>query len=395
MKKLTGHIPVLDGIRGLAILLVLVAHFNGEAILKEYFPLVGPLATKLALTGLMGVDLFFILSGFLITGILLKTKDSERYFLNFYARRVLRIFPLYYGVLLIVFWVLPAFIKLDVAAHYLYTHQWWLWTYLSNFPGHPNWDSSNLFHLGHFWSLAVEEHFYLIWPFVVYSFPSSQLKRICLSWAAFSIVAGLVSCFSAGLISHSLRWPTICFSGGLTLGAYGALVANETSGLAQYAVAAKKWAYLAGLAFVGLGMVPRRIEPELINIMLHYVSWTFFSAIVILVLTSERTSYFTRFFSHPVMIFFGKLSYGLYVYHGLLRPVFEQWFDRRNLIDLAGSPLLGIMLYFLLSIGTSILISWLSWHLIESQFLKLKKYFEKTRCQSRVQAVSFIARETE
>src|SRR6185369_10595810 len=198
MKKLDGHIPVLDGIRGLAILLVLVAHFNGEAILKEYYPLVGPIATKLALTGLMGVDLFFILSGFLITGILLKTKNSEHYFLNFYARRVLRIFPLYYGVLLFVFWVLPNIIKLDVAAKYITSQQWWLWTYLNNFPGHPSLDSSKIYQLGHFWSLAVEEHFYLVWPLMVYSFSAHRLKKICLSWTAFSIVAGVVSCFTEG-----------------------------------------------------------------------------------------------------------------------------------------------------------------------------------------------------
>lgn len=390
MKKLSGHIPVLDGIRGLAILLVLVAHFNDEAIFKEYFPLIGPVATKLALTGLMGVDLFFILSGFLITGILLKTKDSERYFLNFYARRVLRIFPLYYCVLLVIFWVLPACIKLDAAAQYLNSHQWWLWTYLSNFPGHPSWDSSENYHLGHFWSLAVEEHFYLVWPFIVYSFPVRQLKKICLSWTVFSVVAGLASCFADGWVSHLLRWSTICFSGGLTLGSYGALIAIETTGLDKFVSAAKKLTCFAGLTFVGLGMVPRRIEPELITLLLHYVSWALFSAIIILVLTSELTSYRTRFFSHSIMTTFGKLSYGLYVYHYLMHPTIEQYFDRQYLIELVRSPLLGIMLYFLISIGISLVITWLSWHLLEKQFLKLKRYFEKTSDARRVQAISSV-----
>lgn len=375
---------------------MLIAHFSEEAILKEYFPLAGPLVTKLVYNGVMGVDLFFILSGFLITGILLKTKDSERYFLNFYARRVLRIFPLYYGVLLLIFWVLPAFIKLDVAAQqYTSSQQWWLWTYLSNFPGHPYWDSSRIYSLGHFWSLAVEEHFYLIWPLIVYSFSARQLKKICLSWTVFSILAGLGSCFADGWMSNSLGWTTICFSGGLTIGAYGALVAIETTGLDRFVLAAKKWVYLSGFAFLALGLVPRRVEPHLINNLRHYVSWLFFSMIIILVLTSERTSYLTRFFSHSVMIFFGKLSYGLYVYHGLLRPAFEEWFDRRNIIELVGSPLLGIMLYYVLSIGASIIISWLSWHLFESQFLKLKKHFEKTRGLSRVQAISPVAGGTE
>lgn len=395
MRKLEGHVPVLDGIRGLAILLVLIAHFNGEAILKEYFPVIGPIVTKIMLTGLMGVDLFFILSGFLITGILLKTIDSERYFYNFYARRFLRIFPLYYGVLFSIFWILPIFVKLDAPAQFLSSKQWWLWSYLTNFPGHPNLDSSEVFHLGHFWSLAVEEHFYLIWPLVVFSFPVHQLKKICLSWTAFSVFAGIASCFADGWVSHALRWSTICFSGGLTLGAYGALVSIEESGLERFALIAKKVVIYAGFLFIALAMVPRKFEPELINILTHYMSWIFFSAIVILVIVSEKNSLYAKFFSNSIMIFFGKISYGLYVYHGLLRPVFERWFDRQILVEMVGSPLFGIILYFVLSIGSSIIISWLSWHLFESQVLKFKKYFESSRVPGRRKLVPQAIGDTE
>lgn len=388
MKRLQGHIPVLDGIRGLAILMVLIAHFNGEAILKEYFPLVGPVLTKLALTGLMGVDLFFILSGFLITGILVDAKGSEGFFSNFFARRVLRIFPLYYGVLFVLFWILPTFISFDAAARDVADNQWWLWTYLSNFPSAPHWDQSEFFHLGHFWSLAVEEHFYLVWPFIVYSASSRQLKRICLAWIGISIAAGLSSYFTGGELSRFLRWSTLSLSGGLTLGAYCALVAREKIGLVKLVPFAKNMVIPFAIVFLILGMVPRSIHPNLVNLLMHYVSWVFFVSMLILVLNSSDKNIISRIFCSKPMIYLGKLSYGLYVYHGILRPVFETYFDRGLLIEMVGSPFLGIFLYFGLSIGFSFLMAWLSWHLYEKHFLKLKKFFPSSYKVSRKEAVS-------
>ncbi len=312
MKKMQGHIPVLDGIRGLAILLVMLAHFSGELVLKTHYPIIGPIVTKLMLNGLLGVDLFFILSGFLITGILLKTKDFERYFLNFYVRRLLRIFPLYYGVLFVVFWVLPLFLEFDKTTQSLSSNQWWLWLYLTNFPGHPNWDSSSIFHLGHFWSLAVEEHFYLVWPLVVFFCSTNLLKKICLSWTAFSMLAGLLSFFTDIRLFQFLHWSTISLSGSLTLGAYGALIAREEEGLEIYTVAARKWLLYFGVALLIIGFIPRSIGGELVRFIIHYVSWGGVCALIILVLTSAKGSLLEQFFTNKIMMFFGKLSYGLY-----------------------------------------------------------------------------------
>ncbi len=379
MNRPQDHVPVLDGIRGLAILLVLIAHFNGEAILKEYFPLTGPIITKLALTGLMGVDLFFVLSGFLITGILLDTKGSKRFFLNFYARRVLRIFPLYFGTLALIFLVLPALVDLDPAGYEIVDKQWWLWAYLSNFPGHPAWDESKLFALGHFWSLAVEEHFYLMWPFVVFSLSARQLKNVCLSWVAISIAAGLASSVTDGEVSRYLRWSTLCLSGSLTLGAYCALVAREKSGLATLASSARKMIIPVGCLLLLLGMLPRRIHSDLVILSMHYVSWVFFASLLIYVLTSNEESRLYRVLCSRIMILFGKLSYGLYIFHGILRPTFETYYDRGFLIDTVGSPLLGILIYFGLAIGSSFVMAWLSWQLYERHFLKLKRFFHATR----------------
>src|SRR6266568_1801981 len=94
------HIPALDGLRGLAIILVLLFHFTPES---GGHTMIGVLTRWVSRLGWCGVDLFFVLSGFLITGILFDAKGLQHYFRNFYMRRVLRIFPLYYGVLLLVF----------------------------------------------------------------------------------------------------------------------------------------------------------------------------------------------------------------------------------------------------------------------------------------------------
>src|SRR5262249_13935552 len=116
-------------------------------LMHEYDLVPSPSATDTVLdVGWIGVQLFFVLSGFLITGILLDTRERPDYFRGFFVRRVLRIFPLYYAALI------GTLIAGDTSI--------WLWTYLSNF--HPNTA------LPHFWSLAVEEQFYLVWPVVVW-----------------------------------------------------------------------------------------------------------------------------------------------------------------------------------------------------------------------------------
>jgi peptidoglycan/LPS O-acetylase OafA/YrhL len=157
MSAPRGHLPALDGLRGIAILLVLAHAFDT----------IGPRAGvarvfDLALdSGWIGVQLFFVLSGFLITGILLDTREDPHYLRGFFTRRVLRIFPLYYATLLVAFVIVP--LVADVPPDHG-DHQVWLWTYLENFAAPLGRAEPSL---PHFWSLAVEEQFYLVWPFVV------------------------------------------------------------------------------------------------------------------------------------------------------------------------------------------------------------------------------------
>ena len=167
------HIPALDGLRGLAIVLVLIRHFmpwHPTKVLAEQL-LNGFLAM-----GWVGVDIFFVLSGFLITGILVDAKQSSHYFRNFYCVLRLRIFPLYYAMVLLCTAILPA-LRIWPEGRPAGSSFWW-WTYLSNIPAafypemKPGW-------LGVFWSLAVEQHFYLVWPVVIYMCSKKSATRVC------------------------------------------------------------------------------------------------------------------------------------------------------------------------------------------------------------------------
>src|SRR5262249_32690328 len=169
-KSLRNHIPGLDGVRGLAILVVLI---HNVGYFEEPTDSLAIKIIRLGIgSGWIGVQLFFVLSGFLITGILLDTKLDAHYFRSFYVRRVLRIFPLYYLTLIVAFLALPHLMDLGDWPEQARRYEIWHWSYLTNWFG-------SVPGLSHFWSLAVEEQFYLIWPFVVFSLSTDRLMRTC------------------------------------------------------------------------------------------------------------------------------------------------------------------------------------------------------------------------
>ncbi len=167
------HLPALDGVRGLAIALVLLYHVT---------------PVRWASGGWVGVDLFFVLSGFLITGILWDGRHRPARARRFFVKRALRILPLYYGLLILIFVVVPAMDPLHKTAYQaLKSDEWWYWTYLQNWRiafAHPNDGGS----FGWFWSLAIEEQFYVVWPFVVWHASRDTIIRLC----GAAIFSGLV-----------------------------------------------------------------------------------------------------------------------------------------------------------------------------------------------------------
>jgi peptidoglycan/LPS O-acetylase OafA/YrhL len=376
--KSEKHIITLDGIRGLAILLVLVAHFLKEAFLLKHFPILGPFIAKFSLLGLTGVSLFFILSGYLITNILFNAKNRENYFINFYARRTLRIFPLYYGTLIIVFTIFPLMINFSTQSLFLKSNQIWLWIYLSNFPNVAGiWNSSQQFSLGHLWSLSVEEHFYLIWPFIVYFADTKKLKIICIIIVILSIILGISSTLlvSYFIVFKYLSWTTITFSGALALGGLLACIKKDLGSLMGLKKISKKFILYFGILLLMVRFIPRRYGTDLLGIMTHEISWFFYVGIIIYVLNLETTSFFYKVITNKFFLIFGKLSYGIYMFHGILMPYFERHIDIELMAINTGSALLAILLYYIITIGIVFIIAWFSYVLFESQVLKLKKYF--------------------
>jgi peptidoglycan/LPS O-acetylase OafA/YrhL len=379
LRKNNDHIVVLDGLRGLAIVLVLFAHFVREDFLIKHFPFTGPIITKLSLMGLTGVSLFFILSGFLITGILLNAKNKRNYFRNFYARRILRIFPLYYLSLFLVFMILPSIINFTAQSTFLKNSQIWLWTYMSNFPTVAGiWNKSEQFALGHFWSLSVEEHFYLIWPLVIYLTDIKKLKIICKVIIVLSLLSGLISTLlMANYVTLKFfTWTTITFSGALAIGALLAVHKHEHGSLLEISKISKYLLSVFGILFLIIGFTPRRYNPELRGLIEHQISWFLYTGLMISIINIDSTAFLYKIFTNRLLLVFGKISYGIYVFHGILMPFFEKHLDIEQFSDKIGSPIFGTLFYYIITFGSVFLISLLSWTLIESQILKLKVYFE-------------------
>ena len=176
-----ARMPALDGLRGVAIIWV-VLHNTTNLLPSE---LHGPWRALAFLVhpGWIGVQLFFALSGFLITGSLLETRHAQNYFRAFYARRALRILPLYYTVLILLLIVAPAMHVDPPRLHADLSQQLSLWLFA------VNWTHAEPYGLGHFWSLAVEEQFYWFWPFIVRRPSLRRLISMCVAIAVIALVA--------------------------------------------------------------------------------------------------------------------------------------------------------------------------------------------------------------
>jgi peptidoglycan/LPS O-acetylase OafA/YrhL len=278
------HIPALDGIRGIAVLMVIAYHLIP-------FPL-----------GWMGVDLFFVLSGFLITSILIDTKDAPNYFSNFIIKRSLRIFPLYFGVLILYFSPFVAFKGLVLAKDafpYL--------LYLQNikFTISNSWPTNYLYPLNHFWSLAIEEQFYVIFPFIVYVTPFKNLGKLCLGIVSIAILSRLYFIFQSNQVGPYAF--TVCRADALALGAYAA-----------YYVRRRNYIYSILLVCATMIIIVQislnRNFTDLIYQSFGYTVNSIFFALL-LIASLSRDFKLASIFRSPVLRHVGKYSYGLYIFH--------------------------------------------------------------------------------
>ncbi len=368
-----NHVAALDGLRGLAIIMVLFVHFIGDATPTNAAERA---IVKLANYGIWGVDQFFVLSGFLITGILCDSKNAPRYFHNFYVRRTLRIFPLYYATLALLFIVIPALpIAPPRGLLESVKHQGWVWAYGTNFyvAAHRDWV---LPYVSHFWSLAVEEHFYLVWPLVVLSFSQRALLRICVACSAFAL--GL-RCYlsAAGVGDVAITVLTPCRLDALCIGGFLA-VAVRTVGLSSVARVAHPALWIASLLVALTSAWNAATSGALRDIVLPIRGTLValaFGALLVTSVATAHTSMLGRFFRSRPMRFFGKYSYGLYVFHGIIAIGLYEYAVERTLTLRLGSHALAMAVQAIVGVAASLLVAVLSYELFEKHVLVLKERF--------------------
>ncbi len=364
--------PLLDGLRGLAIVLVLFYH---QTILVSAAPMDEWLA-RISAAGWIGVDLFFVLSGFLITGILYDAKGSAHYFRNFYARRVLRIFPLYYAV------VIFSLVLLPQLGHYKAVNfgriagsEIWYWVFLSNVSiaaagefRHAILDIS--------WSLAIEEQFYLIWPLVVLFFSRSALIKICLGCIAFSLGLRIVLVLT-GVPPIAVYVLTPCRLDGLAVGALLALSVRGTASAPSWTRHAPKIFPVAGALLAALALWQGGLAWD--NRWVQTLGYTllaiFFGALLAQILVTAPQTRLARVFGSRVLIAFGIYSYALYLFHMPVRGVLRDFVFNRFPFSILGSLVVWQILFYVVATVLTLALAFLSWQLYEKHFLALKRYF--------------------
>jgi peptidoglycan/LPS O-acetylase OafA/YrhL len=364
-----GHIPALDGVRGLAILMVLFGHFflTNNVSSNPVIQVVLDLRNQMWI----GVTLFFSLSGFLITGILFDTLDCDHYLRTFYGRRVLRIFPVYYGFLLLLLILTPML-------HFNWHGQAWrLWTYTVNIPFTQDWTAnpSPYINLRHFWSLAVEEQFYLIWPLLVLWLRTwRKIVTVALSGAVLALLlrTGLVVAHM-GPGNHGLPF---CMDG-LLLGATLALLVR--SSFRDRVVAWGPWIFTVSATIIlGAGIHDPFLswsDPVFTTIGMSVIA---LGTTALVAASLDSRSLFHRIFSARVLRFFGTYSYGIYVYHysvdAMLSLRLRYWWERHG----ATKPE-AVLLAAIPGIVISVVLAVLSYRLYEIHFLRLKRFFPYQR----------------
>ena len=357
------HIDSLDGLRGLAILLVFLYHYLPRNL---YNPL-----SWLASVGWTGVDLFFVLSGFLITGILYDTRKSTNFFRVFYARRALRLFPLYFfavGIVLFVAALNHAPMSWKAIPFYIYGAN----VMLALRNGSP--DFSPYLSCAHFWSLALEEQFYSLWPLAVFFvFRRRPLMQICAGGFLGALLLRII-------LTHLQVSPWILYTELPTRMdslLAGAMLALALRGHRPDLWLSRRMLYplLAGccLVLVALFIQARTLFFSSSAMTSWGYSMTAGVYFCVLALALVPGTIPNRLGRIPTLRFFGRYSYGLYIWHQLPAPVYHPWqvWFIRNIHPL----FLGQIAYTmtLLAISTAVAVS--SYHLLELRFLKLKSRF--------------------
>ncbi len=361
-----GPIVELDGLRAIAIGLVMLYH-----VWRYAGPWPGRAVTYLAYTGWAGVDVFFAISGFLITGILLDAKGSDRYWYTFYVRRSLRIFPLYYAVLLVV--LAAGFVARSRGVHVdaldPAEHIGWNFLYLSNvamaFRGHEYVPFSIS------WSLAVEEQYYLLYPLLVARVDREGLRRALL-W-----MVGLAPILRAAcmvLISSTATYTLpFCRMDALAVGGLAALLVRGGDAATRRGVGrAAPWLWALSLFWsIVMARVFTTFAQQVVWRMAVYQLYAMATAATVVGLLGGQYPRAAAVLRHPALAYVGKVSYGLYLFHLFARAAVDVGplgrIFRGHEDDLARSVARSAAV-----LALSVAVAGVSWRFFEKPILALK-----------------------
>ena len=344
------HYNELDGVRAIAVIMVMFYHFFKDVDVHHDMLI---LVKKMSLFGKTGVSLFFVLSGFLITRILLNTKKNDSYFKSFYIKRVLRIFPLYYFFLMIYYFVVPCFLNQSFAD---FSQQIWYWTFMQNFALTFDWNNVGPIH---YWSLSVEEHFYLFWPLIIYYCSLKNIKWAILSLCVISFVVRFI------LIENHIEESLFTFArfDELAIGSFLAILELEkklvTENLRKFITVFI--IFLIPLIYISLNNGNYSLLESCARYLVLAMVYGSFVAIAIVI---EPNNFLKKALDSSALKSIGKISFGLYVYHPICFDIVINYLKITNL---------GFTL--LLSFGLAYLVSILSYNLLEKKFLMLKSQF--------------------
>lgn len=361
------HFPALDGLRGVAILVVIL-HNSGH-----FGPVTGVvwLIALLAAVGWVGVQLFFVLSGFLITSNLLDSQNAPNYYRVFFARRTLRIFPLYYAALLVGLVIVPLAFPAAAIDGPPQADQLWLWTFLFNWA-HPF--GTAAYGFPHFWSLAVEEQFYLIWPFVVHRRVPRKLLKLCM-WIALAALAIRVALRVGGADPELVYEYTVCRMDALAIGASIAAMVRMPELMPRLRAFAA-WLLPAACALGLLGALTTWAFTRDYFFTQTYgqtiLALTFGALVLAAVIDVGKANLgWQKILSNAVLRSIGKYSYGMYVLHFPINLMMEDVTTQLRAQFGVGQPIV----YFLLETAVTYVAALVAYHALEKHFLRLKRHF--------------------
>jgi peptidoglycan/LPS O-acetylase OafA/YrhL len=347
------YMPYLDGLRAVAVFGVLISHFayNEHWLIEN------------RQWGRLGVDLFFVLSGFLITQILLRYRDNSHNFKDiiihlqvFYGRRSLRIFPAYFLTIL-----LAVFLGYEPVRNFVVWHL----TYSLNIAIFLS--STNQFGAAHhFWSLAIEEQFYLIWPCIILFVPPNKLRYIMFGFILIGVISRMTPIFIHGFSMDPLANTRFDVLG---LGALLALYWHQPLVFAKEKLFLLLTGVTSGLPLVILFMTNGfafHLRP-MASVLVEFGVALFFMGIIDKAAHPRPWRIFVPLGWKPVR-YIGKISYGIYIYHPFVKLILIYVFGILN-IPIPSSSLVQLLLYS----SVSILFASVSWHLIEHPINKLKE----------------------